>query len=123
MPKQQLGLLSFGVLVIIIAILLVAFAPDWGSIISLTLMLYGLWVIVLSGIRAKTPEKYGRSAFSILIWGILLLAIGGAWYLNILTGNILYSVVLFLVIVGVVALASAMLGTIESSHFSTRRFG
>ena len=75
-------------------------------------MLYGLWVIVLAGIRNKTPEKYGRSAFSILIWGILLLAIGGAWYLNILTkGNILYSVVLFLVIVGVVALASALLRT------------
>jgi O-antigen/teichoic acid export membrane protein len=111
MPKQQLGLLSFGVLVIIIAILLVVFAPDWGSIIPLTLMLYGLWVIVLSGIRNRTPEKYGRSAFSILIWGILLLAIGGAWYLNILTGNILYSVVLFLVIVGVVALASALLRT------------
>ena len=74
-------------------------------------MLYGLWVIVLARIRNKTPEKYGRSAFSILIWGILLLAIGGAWYLNILTGNTLYSVVLFLVIVGVVALASAMLRT------------
>jgi O-antigen/teichoic acid export membrane protein len=111
MPKQQLGLLSFGVLVIIIAVLLVAFAPDWGLIISLTLMLYGLWVVVLSGMRAKTPEKYGRSAFSILIWGILLFAVGGAWYLNILTGNILYSVVLFLVIIGVVALASALLRT------------
>jgi hypothetical protein len=111
MPKQQLGLLSFGVLVIIIAVLLVAFAPDWGLIISLTLMLYGLWVVVLSGMRAITPEKYGRSAFSILIWGILLFAVGGAWYLNILTGNILYSVVLFLVIIGVVALASALLRT------------
>jgi len=111
MPKQQLGLLSFGVLVIIIAVLLVAFAPDWGLIISLTLMLYGLWVVVLSGMRAKTPEKYGRSAFSILIWGILLFAVGGAWYLNILTGNILYSVVLFLVIIGIVALASALLRT------------
>jgi hypothetical protein len=111
MPKQQLGLLSFGVLVIIIAVLLVAFAPDWGLIISLTLMLYGLWVVVLSGMRAKTPEKYGRSAFSILIWGILLFAVGGAWYLNIRTSNILYSVVLFLVIIGVVALASALLRT------------
>jgi hypothetical protein len=99
------------VLVIIIAILLVAFAPDWGSITSLTLMLYGLWVIVLARIRNKTPEKYGRSAFSLLIWGILLLTIGGAWYLNILTENILYSVVLLLVIVGVVALASALLRT------------
>ena len=111
MPKQQLGLLSFGVFVIIIAVLLVAFAPDWGLIISLTLMLYGLWVVVLSGMRAKTPEKYGRSAFSILIWGILLFAVGGAWYLNILTNNILYSVVLFLVIIGAVALASALLRT------------
>ena len=108
MPKLRLELVSFGVFVIIIAILLVAFAPHWDSIISWTLMLYGLWIVVLSGIRVKTPEKYGRSAFSILIWGILLLAIGGAWYLNILTGNILYSVVLFLVIVGVVALASAL---------------
>jgi hypothetical protein len=109
MPKLQLGLLSFGVLVIIVAVLLVAFAPDWGSIISLTLMLYGLWVIVLSGIRSKTPEKYGRSAFSILIWGILLTAIGGAWYLNILTaGNILYSAVLFLAIIGILAVASAL---------------
>ena len=111
MPKQQLGLLSFGVLVIIIAILLVALAPDWGSIISLALILYGLWVIVLAGIRNKTPEKYGRSAFSILIWGILLFAVGGAWYLNILTGYVLYSVVLLLVIIGIVALASALLRT------------
>jgi len=111
MPRQQLGLLSFGVLVVVIAILLVAFGPsqDWGSIISLTLVLYGLWVIVLAGIRAKTPEKYGRSAFSILVWGILLLAVGGAWYVDILTqGNILYSMVLLLIIIGILAVASAL---------------
>jgi len=111
MPRQQLDLLSFGVLVVIIAIMLAAFAPsqDWGSMISLTLLLFGFWVIVLAGIRVKTPEKYGRSAFSIFIWGILLLAVGGAWYLNILTqGNILYSVVLFLVIIGILTVASAL---------------
>jgi len=110
MPKQQLGVLSFGVLLVIVAILLVAFAPsqDWGSVISLTLVLYGLWVIVLSGIRARTPEKYGRSAFSILVWGILLLAVGGAWFLNIQTNNLLYSAVLLLVIVGLLAVASAL---------------
>jgi len=111
MPRQQLGLLSFGVFVVIVAVLLVAFAPsqDWGSFFSLTLVLYGLWVIVLAGIRVRTPEKYGRGAFSILVWGILLLAVGGAWYLNILTeGNILYSVVLLLVIIGILAVASAL---------------
>jgi len=108
MPPRQLSLLSFGVFVIIIAILLVAFYPDWGLILSLTLTLYGLWVIALAGIRAKSPQKYERGAFSTFIWGILLVAIGGAWYLYIIRGNILYSVVLFLVIVGVLAVVVAL---------------
>ncbi len=109
MPRLQIGLLSFGVLVIILAVLLVAFAPNWALILSWTLILYGLWIVVLAGIRSRTPEKYGRSAFSILIWGILILAVGGAWYLDIITqGNLLYSVVFLLVIIGVVALATAM---------------
>jgi len=110
MPKRQLGLLSFGVLVVIVALLLLAFGPtqEWDKILSLTLTLYGLWVIVLAGIRAKTPEKYGRTTFSILVWGILLLALGGAWYLYIQTGYWLYSVVLLLVIVGILTVASAL---------------
>ena len=112
MPPRQLSLLSFGVFVIIVAILLVRFFPDWGTILSLTLTLYGLWVIVLAGIRAKKPVKYERSALSTFIWGILLMAIGSAWYLNILRkGDILYSVVLFLVIVGILAVAVALYPT------------
>jgi hypothetical protein len=108
MPPRQLSLLSFGIFVIIVAILLIAFFPDWGKILSLTLALYGLWVIALAGIRAKSPQKYERGAFSTLTWGILLLAIGGAWYLYIFTGNTLYSVVLLLVIIGILAVASAL---------------
>jgi len=110
MPKQELGLLSFGVLVVIIAILLVAFGPsqDWGSIISLSLILYGLWVVVLAGIRSKRPLKYERGAFSTLIMGVLLVAVGGAWFLNIQTGYWLYSAVLLLIIVGIIAIASAL---------------
>jgi len=111
MPPRQLGLLSFGVLIVIVAILLVAFGPsqEWDKILSLTLTLYGLWVIALAGIRAKSPQKYERGAFSTLIWGILLLAVGGSWYLNIVTqGKILYSVVLFLVIVGILAVVVAL---------------
>jgi len=113
MPKRQLGLLSFGVLVVILAVLLVVFGPgqDWGSLLSLTLVLYGLWVIVLAGIRARSPMKYERGAFSTLILGILLLAVGGAWFLNIQTGYWLYSVVLLLMIVGIIAVATALLRT------------
>jgi len=110
MPKRQLDLLSFGVLIVIIAILLVALRPieDWDKILSLTLTLYGLWVIAIAGLRAKSPEKYERGAFSTLILGVLLLAVGGAWYLNIETGYLLNSVVLFLLIIGVLAITAAL---------------
>jgi apolipoprotein N-acyltransferase len=112
MPPRQLNLLSFGIFVIIVAVLLIAFFPDLGKILALTLTLYGLWVIALAGIRAKSPQKYERGAFSTFIWGILLLAIGGAWYLYIFTeGNMLYSVVLFLVIVGILAVVVALYPT------------
>jgi len=107
MPQRQLGLLSFGVLVVIIAILLLL-QLGWDTIFSLTLTFFGLWVILLAGLRAKNPVKYERSAFSTLIWGIMLLVIGGAWLLNIQTGYWLYSAVLLLVIVGILAVASAL---------------
>jgi len=63
MPPRQLGLLSFGVLVVIVAVLLLA-TSRLDIILSLTLTLYGLWVIVLAGIRAKNPVKYERGAIA-----------------------------------------------------------
>ena len=110
MAKGQLDLLSFGVLIVILAILLIAFGPtqEWDKILSLTITLYGLWVVALAGIRAKSPDKYERGAFSTFVMGILLVAVGGAWVLNIETGYWLYSVVLLLIVVGVLAIASAL---------------
>jgi len=110
MPKRQLDLLSFGVLVVIIALLLVTFGPsqEWDKMLSLTILLYGLWVVAIAGIRAKSPLKYERGAFSTLVLGILLLAVGGAWLLNIQTGYWLYSVVLLFLVVGVLAVVSAL---------------
>lgn len=110
MPKRQLDLLSFGVLIVILAILLVALKPieDWDKILSLTLTFYGFWVIAIAGFRAKSPEKYERGTFSTLVLGVLLLAVGGAWYLNIETGHLLNSVVLFLLIIGVLAITAAL---------------
>ncbi|MDH5783940.1 MAG: hypothetical protein OEZ35_09840, partial [Candidatus Bathyarchaeota archaeon] len=68
MPKKPTGLLSFGVVVVIVAICLLAYAgglikrPD--EVLSLIIAFYGVWVIVLAGIRVKNPEKYERGAFS-----------------------------------------------------------
>jgi hypothetical protein len=112
MPKKPTGLLSFGIFTVIVAICLLAYAaglirrPD--EVLSLVIAFYGVWVIVLAGIRVKSPEKYERGAFSTFVGGILLVAIGGAWFLNIQMANLVYTLAVFLAVVGILAVASAL---------------
>ena len=84
MAESRRQLLSIGVFVIIIvvAILLVAVnVIGWGLIIPLILVLSGCWTLALAGMRASSPQKYERGAFSTLGFGLLMIAVGGAWYL------------------------------------------
>jgi len=112
MPKKPTGLLSIGVFIVIVAICLLAFAGGLiqriDEVLSLVIAFYGAWVIVLAGIRAKFPEKYERGAFSTFVGGILLVAIGGAWFLNIQLANIVYTAAIFLAILGILAVVSAL---------------
>ena len=108
MAKRQLGLLSFGVLVIILAVSLLLSSLDLFKFLALTITLCGFWGIVLAAIRAKNPEKYERGAFSTLIWAILLIAIGGSWLIFIQTENFIYAVVLLLIVIGALAVVSAL---------------
>ena len=114
MPRMSLGLLSFGVFVIIVAIAIVVavqFSLSWGASLALIIALYGGWTIALAGIRIKNPEKYARGAFSIFAWGILLVAVGGAWFIYSLEAAYwLYSVLLLLIVVGILAVVSALRG-------------
>jgi hypothetical protein len=112
MSKRPTGLLSIGVFIIIVALCLLAFAggfikkPD--ETLSLIITFYGVWVIALAGLRAKSPSKYERGAFSTFVGGILLITIGGAWYLNIQTPNPLFTLALLLAVVGMLAVVSAL---------------
>jgi len=112
MAKRPTGLLSLGILIVIVAICLLAYTggllrrPD--EIISLIIAFYGVWVIVLAGIRVKSPEKYERGAFSTFVGGILLVAVGGAWFLNIQMADLVYTLAVFLAVVGILAVASAL---------------
>jgi len=114
MPRMSLGLLSFGVFVIIVAVAIVVavqFSLSWGASLALIIALYGGWTIALAGIRIKNPEKYARGAFSIFAWGILLVAVGGAWFIYSLEAAYwLYSVLLLLIVVGILAVVSALRG-------------
>ena len=113
MAKLPLTLLSIGVFVIITAVCLTAFAllsNRWDGIIPSILALYGVWVMVVAGIRAKNPEKYARGAFSIFAWGILFTAIGGSWFLYILgpEKNLMLSVILVVAVFGILLVTAAL---------------
>jgi hypothetical protein len=76
-------------------------------VIPVVLTLLGAWMIVLSIMRSSKPVKYERGAFSTLAIGLLLIAIGGAWYLT-LAINWLYGVALLLLVFAVLAVAAAL---------------
>ena len=108
MPKRPLGILSIGVLVVVLAISTYIFAPDLSAIFSLTLILFGLWVMVLSGIRAFNPEIYGHGAFNIFSGGILITALGVAWLLSIYEFPVGYLLTTVLLILGILVVAAAV---------------
>jgi len=109
---RQYEMLSFGVLMVVAAVVLVAYAlliiTRLDEVLALIIAFYGVWTMVLAGIRTKNPEKYGRGAYSTLVMGVLLTALGGAWVLYIERTNIIVTVALLLVVVGILAVASAL---------------
>src|SRR3972149_4555966 len=101
MPRQY-DMLSFGVLLVIVALLFAAYALQIIGIyevIALIIAFYGVWTVVLAGIKTQNPEKYGRGAYSTLVMGILLIAFGGAWFLIIKGTDPIFSVALFLLVI------------------------
>lgn len=108
---QQFEMLSFGVFAIIVAVTLVAYSAaiiGVGQIFPIIIAIYGIWTIALAGIRAQNPERYGRGAYSTMIMGVILLAIGGAWFLLTAGMDPVLTLALLLVIVGILAVVSAI---------------
>ena len=108
---RQYEMLSMGALLVIAAVLLVAFSQGLlriDEVFALIIMIYGVWTMILAGIRVVNPEKYGRGAYSTLVMGVLLTAVGGAWEFHIRFENIIISIALILVVIGILAVASAL---------------
>jgi hypothetical protein len=99
-------------LLVIVALVLGALAVGiiarLDEVLALIIAFYGVWTVVLAGIRTQNPEKYGRGAYSTLVMGIVLIAVGGSWYLYIATANLILSIVLLLLVIGILAVASAL---------------
>jgi hypothetical protein len=86
MPKKPVAVLSLGILIVILAVsvtisVVTELVVGVSEIFSLTLVLFGLWIIVLAGIRTVNPEEFGAGAFNTFSGGILLTTLGIVWLL------------------------------------------
>jgi len=109
---RQFDMLSLGILLVIFAVVLVAYGAQMittlDAVLALIIAFYGIWTIVLAGIRTQRPEKYGRGAYSTLVMGVLLTALGGLWFLTIQGTPIFVTIALLLLVIGILAVATAL---------------
>ena len=104
--RQLLTIGAFFIVLVVAIVLYVAGIIGWTLIVPLVLVLFGVWILVLAGMRSSTLQKYERGVFSTLSLGLLLVAVGGASYL--FAYNPLYSLALILLLFGVLAIAAAL---------------
>src|SRR4030067_1358363 len=106
MTGSRRDLISVGAFLIIIVVAIVLSAIgliDWTLIVPVILVLSGCLLLGLGALKPPTTQKYAPSSFYMLASGLLLIALGGAWYL--LRFNFLYSLALVLLVLGVLAIA------------------
>ncbi|MFQ6064214.1 MAG: hypothetical protein ACE5L6_01945 [Candidatus Bathyarchaeia archaeon] len=112
MPKRPLGVLSIGVLVVVLAISVALHATailySLSEALALTILLFGVWVMILAGIRASSPETYGHGAFNILSGGVLISALGVVWFLYLRDLLIGYLLPVLLAIIGVLVVVAGI---------------
>jgi hypothetical protein len=109
MSNSDRQLLSIGIFLIIFVVgilLAVAGVIGWVLFVPVVLVLSGCWALALAAMRSSNPQKYERSSFNTLASGLCLIAVGGAWYL--FSFNWLYSLVVILLVVAVLAIAVAL---------------
>jgi cobalamin synthase len=104
------NLLTIGALFVIIVVSVLLYVPAglltaWWMVLATMIVLFGGWLIALAVMQRSNPEKYGRGAFSFFGWGLLLIAVGGAWFLYYT--NWIYSLAVILLVLGGLAIAAA----------------
>ena len=110
MAESRRQLLTIGVffIIVVVAILLypVGVTHNWWNILQLIIVLFGVWILILAAMRAQSPQKYERSPYSTVQMGVLLSAVGLAWYLW--GYSWIYTVAILLLALGAIAITSAM---------------
>ena len=109
MARFHLGLLSFGVFLIIIAAWTAALlleAISANNLVPLILLSGGIWTVIIASVRAVRPKEDG--AFSTFGWGLLLTVLGGSFYMVNMGMDPAYIVVFVLALLGALAMTAAL---------------
>ena len=109
MAESRNSILSLGVFLVIVVVSIVLFMAgliDWTLIVPVIMVLSGGWLIILTAMRGSNVNKYITSAFSFAATGVVLIAIGVAWYA--FRFGFLYSVVIILLVLGAIAIIAAV---------------
>ena len=105
MPKRPVGVLSLGILILALAISASASAANMlvnvFEIFSSTLIFFGLWIMILAGLRSTNSEQYGGGAFNTFSGGILMTTLGVVWSLYIRELLVEYLFTALLLVVGI----------------------
>lgn len=104
------GLLSVGVFLVLLVVCIILSTPldliPWSLIPPLVIALFGCWTVFLAAIKVSNPVKYERTPFSTFAWGLLLIAVGGAWF--VASFHWIYSLAVILLVLGMLAIATAL---------------
>jgi hypothetical protein len=104
------NLLTIGALFVIIVVSVLLYIPiglltAWWMVIATMIALFGVWLMALAAMQRSNPKEYERSAFSFFGWGLLLVVVGGAWFLY--TYSWVYSLAVILLALAALAIAAA----------------
>ncbi|UCH31905.1 MAG: hypothetical protein JSV05_00430 [Candidatus Bathyarchaeota archaeon] len=109
MTKIQLGLLSFGVFLVIVAFWIAAWILTIitiGILVPLILLSIGIWIVIIGGFKAASQEE--TSGLSIISWGLLLVVLGSSLFMVNMGLDPLFIVISVLALIGSVAIVTAL---------------
>ena len=106
--RRQLLTIGVFFIIIVVAILLnpLGVVKNWWNVLQLIIVLFGVWMLVLAALRAQSTQKYERSPYSTVQMGVLLMAVGVAWF--VWGYSWIYTVAVLLLALAAIAIASAM---------------
>jgi hypothetical protein len=112
LARRPVGIFSLGILILAVAVSATASVVNVlegiSEVVAFSLILFGLWIVALAGMKAANPVDYGGGAFNIFSSGILLTTIGVLWMFSARNLFVGYILPLLLLVVGALVVVAGI---------------